>query len=109
MTHTSLQSAPRRKALRILARAAALIPLVCAVSWSSAALWIDGPESRWLAGMEAAALLIVGAGAFWFTRHFWRAVLFNIGMVGLVSAWWLQIPPRNDRNWRPDVARLATV
>jgi len=27
----------------------------------------------------------------------------------VVLAWWLRIPPRADRDWQPDVARVATA
>ena len=33
-----------------------------------------------------------------------------VGGLGLLTlGWWLLIPPRNDRDWQPDVARRPTI
>jgi hypothetical protein len=32
-----------------------------------------------------------------------------VALAALFAAWWRQLRPSNDRNWRPDVARLATA
>jgi hypothetical protein len=41
-----------------------------------------------------------------FLRPFWWALLATgVAFLVLIS-WWLYLPPRNDRDWSPDVARL---
>jgi hypothetical protein len=98
-----------RRVLGFLARGAALAALLFVMGWSSAALWFDGPAARWLAGILVVLLLAACAGTFWFMRRFWRAVLIDVCLFGLVLIWWLLIPPRNDRDWQADVAKLATA
>jgi uncharacterized protein DUF4105 len=80
-----------------------LAPLV---AWGAAALWVDGPASRPLAGGLAFAF---AAGCLTLLATLrplraWAAVLLA---VALLIGWWLSIPPRNDRTWQPDVARPA--
>jgi len=38
-----------------------------------------------------------------------RAALAALGPGVAVLGWWLSLAPRNDRDWQPDVARLAAV
>lgn len=90
-----------------------LLGLVIAlgVAWAAAALWIDGPQDRSLAGL-ADALFVTGCGAALVAlRPFGRALLVVIIAIVAVVGWWISIPPRNDRDWYPDVAELpwATV
>ena len=79
--------------------------LLC-ITWGALALWFDGPPARWLAwtmsaGFAAGCLVLLVR-----RRPFSRAVLM-VGVILLASAtWWSLIPPRNDRDWYPDVARL---
>jgi hypothetical protein len=82
------------------------IVLLLGVGWSVLALWFDGPASRPLAGALAALFALTCAGAAVRLRPFRRAALAVAVAIGLVVAWWLSIPPRNDRDWMPDVARL---
>ena len=81
----------------------------CAVAWSAAALWIDGPRPEMLAGSLAILCLIVGWGALWRLHPASLAIGGAAATVAVVAAWWLSIPPSNDRDWQPDVARPATA
>lgn len=92
-------------ALAILAQALAWPVVLVGVAWSALALWIDGPATPWQAwGLVAA--LVVGCLAFVvLLRPLWRAQLAVAAAVLLVIGWWLTIPPHNDRDWLPDVAR----
>jgi hypothetical protein len=38
-----------------------------------------------------------------------RATVLAALPVGVVAAWWLSIPPRQDRDWSPDVLHPATA
>lgn len=103
---------PTRKkgrVLRCIGRALAVFVLTLAIAWSAAALWIDGPSARWLAGTLAAAAPIACIAAFWRVRRFWRSYAISAGVFVVVLLWWLSIPPSNSRDWQPDVARLSTV
>jgi hypothetical protein len=85
-------------------------PLVAiAIAWGCAALWIDGPASRPLAGVLVAAFALASAGLLGWLRPMHRG-LAGFGLLFLaLLAWWLTLPPSNDRDWLPDVARLPTA
>jgi len=95
--------------MRVL-RVVALAPiLLLAIAWASAALWIDGPAWRPLAGVLsggfALASLVLLAGL----RPFGWALL-GFGVLFLaVLLWWWSLAPSNDREWLPDVARPPTA
>ena len=80
--------------------------LVLATAWTGGALWFDGPASRPVAGALALAVGVGGALCA-LALPFLRALAACALLIGAVSAWWLTIPPRNDRDWLPDVARTA--
>ena len=95
-----------RKKLLPIASAAIL---TAGVVWGAFALWFDGPVSALWAGALASAF---GAGCLLLLaaiRPFRRSALIVLAAVMIVAAWWLRIPPRNDRDWAPDVARLPTA
>jgi len=91
--------------LRFLAR----LGLLFAIGWAALALWIDGPAPRPLAAVLTAAVTGGCLFALIWIRPFARAAAGVILALLLVYTWWLSIPPRNDRDWMPDVARLAHV
>lgn len=97
-----------RRGRRLVVAVLALV-LFLAVAWCAAALWLDGTEPRWLAGALAGGFplvcLAVGVGV----RPPRRALLVVLLAVLAVVFWWLRIPPSNDRDWQPDVARPATA
>lgn len=102
----SRQPASGRLALagRVLLRLAAL-PLL---AFGSAALWIDGPASRPLAGTLAGACALLSLAAL-VRRPARRWLPLALLAPGAALAWWLTLEPRNDRPWQPDVARLPAV
>jgi hypothetical protein len=98
-----VRSRPRR-ILRLAGRAALALVALLVIAWGSVALAIDGP------GRGAAyAYALVSAGVFGLVRPRYRGVLACFGLFFLVLAWWLGIAPRNDREWLPDVSRLAAA
>jgi hypothetical protein len=90
-------------------RVAVYLVIAIAVTWSVAAIWIDGPKNRSLA---AAAGVLVAAASLaalvmirpWQVGSPAAVVPFVIALV-----WWFSIPPSDDRNWQADVARLPTA
>jgi hypothetical protein len=78
-------------------------------AWSAAALWFDGPSSRLLAGALAVALPGLCAALLSRARGLRRGLAAAALPCAAVAGWWLSIPPRNDRDWLPDVARTARV
>jgi hypothetical protein len=88
--------------------AALLTPFVLLYCvWAGAALWIDGPASRGLAGALVGALALACLAALWLVRPYSRKIVTLLLLALAVTAWWLRIPASNDRDWLPDVARPA--
>ena len=81
--------------------------LVLAIAWGALALWFDGPSARGLAGGLAAGFVLLSLALLALVRPFRRGLLAALVPVIAVIVWWTSIPARNDRNWYPDVARLA--
>jgi len=79
--------------------------LLVGVAWGALALWFDGPAERWLAGVLAGGFAVGCVAILAIVRPFRRAALAMLLALGVVIAWWLTIPPSNDRDWSPDVAR----
>jgi hypothetical protein len=94
---------------RLALRAAVSLALLLAVLWAAAALWIDGPESRPLAGALSLGFIAIAGLAAMLVRPWWRASVAILVALAIVLAWWLTLAPRNDREWQPDVARLPTA
>jgi hypothetical protein len=40
-------------------------------------------------------------------RPRWRGIAVFLGLFAAVLVWWLLLPPSNERDWQPDVAKLA--
>ena len=94
---------------RLVLRTAISILLLIAILWAAAALWIDGPESRALAGALAGGFLLTAALAAALVRPWWRAAVAVFVPFAFVLAWWLTLVPGNDRDWQADVAKLPTA
>ncbi len=87
-----------------------LSPLVLGSAlWAVAAIWIDGPESRALAGGLGVAFAAATVTVLLVVRPFVRGALAYAVLFAVVSGWWLSIPPSNDRDWEPSVARTPTA
>lgn len=77
------------------------------IAWGALALWFDASRRAWLAGLFSLAFLAGCVSLLVWLRPLWRAMLRVASLFLLVLTWWLLIPPRNSRNWAPEVARLA--
>lgn len=97
--------APRRRWLKRLARALAMVALAIGIVWAAAALYFDVPIPL-LRGPLAAVALAVPALATIFLRPAWRVWLVATSVFLMVFAWWASLQPSNQRNWQPDVATL---
>ena len=99
--------------MRRLLRWIGLMPLwlllAAAVAWSSAALWLDGPSSRLLAGGIVAGFVLIAIALLGVVRPRRRGLLGYGALFAVVLAWWLSLAPSNDRTWQRDVEKLSTA
>ena len=77
------------------------------IAWATLALWFDASRNRWVAGLLCIVFFVACLALLLKLRPRWRAQLVIMGLLLLVIIGWNLIPPRNDRDWSPDVARLA--
>src|SRR5499433_4141673 len=78
--------------------------------WGTGMLYFAGPGGSTLRpvlalAMAFAALLTIVALCFRGWR--WSAVSSFVLVLALLGGWWSTIRPSNDRDWQPEVARLA--
>jgi len=99
---------PLHLSLLVLRIALSLV-LVIAMLWAAAAIWIDGPQSRALAGTLAGGLVLSAVISALLVRPWRRAALAVLLLFALVLGWWLMLAPSNERDWQPDVAQLPTA
>jgi hypothetical protein len=91
----------------MLAAFAVFGALLMSVWWTLAlALRLPGPT--WLAGGVAALYAIGSAAILLAVRPLRRAFGWWVVGVLVLSVWWSTIRPSNDRDWVPEVERLAT-
>jgi hypothetical protein len=81
------------------------------MAWGTLAIYWSGPRAYDACVVLSLAFLLAGAGVLWFVRPRPLAWLGCAALIAVVLEWWVGIPPRNDRDWQPDVAVLpwATV
>jgi hypothetical protein len=95
------------RARRILVTGLLLVAVIGGVAWSALALWFDGPASRVLAGLMAACIPVAGLFLVALIRPFRLALVACLLPVAVVALWWISIAPSNQRDWSPEVARVA--
>ncbi len=83
--------------------------LSVAVVWCTAALWLDGPSTRWMAGVLAIGFPASCVALVVWLRPFRYGVLSVLAAVVVAMVWWFSIPARNDRDWMRDVVQLPTA
>jgi hypothetical protein len=93
--------------LRILANFLATLVAALATLWTAGTLYFDLPASP-IARDAATVLWLLGVIVAWFFVHprLWARVTVGLAFLGL-TGWWLTISPRQDRDWKPEVAVLA--
>jgi len=66
-----------------------------------------GPTLRSVLAVAVALAALLTIVSLRFRSWRWRAVLVFAVVVALLGSWWSTIRPSNDRDWQPEVARLA--
>jgi hypothetical protein len=85
------------------------------VCWCGAAIWFDLPANydfpfkQMVAGILAGSFFLGCLLILLFVRPLVRSLWGVSAAIVIIVLWWLFIPPQNDRDWQPDVARPATA
>ncbi|HEX7272600.1 MAG TPA: DUF4105 domain-containing protein [Casimicrobiaceae bacterium] len=81
-----------------------------ASAWGVLALLYAGHEGDTGARATAVAVFVLGSlAAFIWLRPIWRAMAaWSVGFLA-IFVWWSTLQPSNDRDWQPDVAKLASA
>jgi len=79
---------------------------VLLILWPTFVLYWSNVPWAWARALMALAFLAFGIWVFWWARRF-KIYLVFAGLFLVVAIWFILIPPRQDRNWRPEVAKLS--
>lgn len=105
-----MTSVPRWRLHAVLGRALLCVMMLGATAWGALALYHAGGENALVRSSLAGALAICGvatAVAVAVRRARRRALLAFAALFAGLLGWWTSLEPSNDRDWQPDVARLA--
>jgi hypothetical protein len=95
--------------IKFLGRLLATLIFGLAVIWATGALYFDLPAPSNARDFAAVAWLVGAFVAwFWFPRRRWFR-LVTVLIFLCILGWWLSIPPRQDRDWKADVAVLGSA
>ena len=93
--------------LSIFASFLAALVAGLATAWAAGALYFDFPAPSAIRDAAAAFWLLGVIIAWFFIRpRRWARVAVGLAFLGVIG-WWLTIQPRQDRDWKPEVAVLA--
>ena len=89
-----------------------LLGILAAASgiWASLLLFYAGPQNSGLntaLAVAAAVMSLLTLASLFIRRWRWRMLAAHFTMFGLLLAWWATLAPSNDREWQPDLAKLA--
>ena len=97
---------PFRTFFRLMGWASVILFLILLIGWETLTVYYSNlPESFRLPA--AVVIAVFSVGVLLVVRPIGRSLLVFFSMFGVIVFWFLSIPPSNDRNWQPDVARLA--
>jgi hypothetical protein len=99
-----------RRAARLLGLVAIGVLVVGGAAWGAGVLFFAGPGDARTRSVLATVLIVLGLvvlGVLVSRQWRWRAVAVFAGLLVLVAGWWTTIRPSNDRDWQPEVGRLA--
>jgi hypothetical protein len=105
-TTGSVRRSPANNLFRVIGWFLAALILLSIMGWETLAVYFSNlPEPLRLPGAIGVALASIGI--LLIVRPAGRSISIFLCVFAIVIFWFLLIPPSNDRNWQPDVARLA--
>jgi hypothetical protein len=79
--------------------------LMGTLAWACAALWFDGSASQLLSGLLSVGFAAAVLAVWLRVRPLRRALAVHALLFVFILGWWSLLPPSNDRDWEPSVAR----
>ena len=97
-----------KRALKFVLIVVLAIGLLLASAWGALALLYAGQGNDSGVRVAAVSVFVLGSiAAFIWLRPFWRALAaWSVAFLAIL-VWWSTIEPSNDRDWQPDVSKLA--
>ena len=95
--------------LSVVLKGLVILLALLITTWWTVALGLRLPGPAWLAEGIAAVYAVASAIVLFALRPFWRALAVWVAGVVLLGLWWSTIRPSNQRDWVPEVDRLATA
>ncbi len=78
--------------------------LLSAVAWAAGAIFFDLPAPYAVRAVLACTWALAAPTALFFARPRHFALVAVVAGFALILGWWLSLEPRQDRDWRPEVA-----
>ncbi len=75
--------------------------------WCGIGLYLALPVTGWLRAVLAVGFELLLPVLFWKTRTFYRGLAASLVCLVVFFLWWQTLQPTNDKEWAPDVARIA--
>lgn len=108
-THDAPRPKRRRRLLKFLLIALLTFMVFCMTVWASLFLYLSPLPNSALRSALAIAFAVGTLASFIIFRKRWRALLAYLVVFAALVTWYYSIPPRLDRDWSPEVARLPTA
>jgi hypothetical protein len=84
------------------------VVLFALTAWAALVLLDAGhEESGWFRTSLAATYALASLAVLRWLRPYWRALAVWGAGFAAILVWWSSLQPSNDRDWQPDVAKLA--
>lgn len=86
------------------------ILIVLASAWGALAIYYSDLDNANLQLILASGFVLLGLVVLFFVasrKRAGKAIVIFVCLFALVVGWWSTIKPSNDRDWKPEVARLA--
>src|SRR6266508_1335975 len=95
--------------MRTLLRILVAVPVLLATLWWALALYFAAPGPAMLQVALASPFALGTVGLLIWLRPFLLALGVWAVALAIILFWWSTLRPSNDRDWQPDVARLASA
>jgi hypothetical protein len=85
------------------------VSVAVAILWAAGALFYDLPGPAWGRSLAALGWTLTATGAWFFIKPHWTWRLVAAVGFCLVVGWWLTLQPQSERDWKEEVAVLASA